>query len=427
MPVQACKAGVAAAGEFAVRVALDPEDRGLRDHGPAHPEIVLGVQDAAFGQVVGVCEQPVPPGVPLVRGVGNLVGEQGHAVVVLEPALTVGLQDAAVRARELIQGHQGAGGVQHVRGHGLAGVGVAHRVAQHHGQLRPVPDLEHAHRVAGAQGRSLGREVGGGLHHEGSRGQHAAPPFQGGARGLVVAPGEQLADVRVRAHQDHEAGLPVRRGPVDVAGQLRGGETDRVALVPVVGAVRGGDHAAQGGVAGPGVVSRGQHHHAPEHPGRQRATSLPAAGARHARTARAEQREVHPQHGREAVLPARQDVLDRAVETVPVRAREDLRPLLRCGGRQLLRARHTVVGAEGGGHVEMREVHGRIRIFIRILVKCCGSWCSTSGPLHRPLTQGSPRAAATGPRPGCARAGRCRARPPRPAAPEPATAPGPPC
>ena len=164
--VESFQAGVAAGPELGIGVCAESDHGGFRDHGLSHVQVRDGVLAAAFGQPVGVGEQVRGPGGTQVRGRGDLMGEPGHLRSVLEPALSRGLQYPGVRTGQLLQGHQCASGVQHVRGDGLPGVGVAHGVGEDHREPGLTSHGEHPHGVTGAEGAALRCQVGCGLHNE---------------------------------------------------------------------------------------------------------------------------------------------------------------------------------------------------------------------------------------------------------------------
>ena len=105
-----------------------------------------------------------------------------------------------------------------------------------------------------------------------------------------------------------------------------------------------GNQPAQRTVAGTVVVSVGQHDDAARELGAEVAVVV-------------EDRKVHPDDGIQSRGHAGLEVLDGAVQAVPVRAGERRGAV--CCGRlgELIRPGHPVVGAEGGGDVEMGEAH----------------------------------------------------------------------
>ncbi len=105
-----------------------------------------------------------------------------------------------------------------------------------------------------------------------------------------------------------------------------------------------GNQPAEGPVAGAVVVSVGEHDDAARELGAEVAVVV-------------EDRKVNPDDGIQSRGHAGFEVFDGAVQAVPVGAGQRRGAV--CGGRlgQFIRPGDAVVGAEGGGDVEMGEAH----------------------------------------------------------------------
>ena len=336
-------AGLAALGQLHERVPGDADHRGFRHHGlfPAH--VRHRVHPAAVRERLGLRQQALEVSGAVPGGVHDLLAELEHLRRGFEPALPVGLQQRG--GGEFGQGFQGAGGIQHIRG-GRSVLGhIPHGVAQHGGNPVLGGELEHPHRVGGAQ-RLPGRaELADHLGGDGSWRHGVQPAFEQGAGAQVAPAAHGPSDVGVRSDQHGQHRLEGFRVQ-GAGGQFGPGHGDGHRSPGLArGAGMGiGDQPAQRPVAGAVVVPVGQHDDA-----------SPDLGAEVAVVVK--DRKVHPddrvQPGRHAGL----QVLDRPVEAVAVRAGERRRPVRGGGGGQLLRPGDPVVGAEGGGDVEMGEAH----------------------------------------------------------------------
>ncbi len=227
--------------------------------------------------------------------------------------------------------------------------------------------LEHAHRVGGAQ-RFPGRaELGHYLRRHRPGGHGVQPAFEQGAGPQVAPASHGSADVGVRADQhcqDRLQGFRVQ----GAGGQFRPGDGHRhrspgLARSAGMGV---GDQPAQRPVPGAVVVSVRQHDDA-----------SPELGAEVAVVVK--DRKVHPDDRIEPGGHAGLQVLDGAVQPVTVCAGQ--RGGTVCGGRgsQFIRPGDAIVGAEGGGDVQVGEVHAVLG-FRR---GCRASWILRSR--HRPL------------------------------------------
>lgn len=162
---------------------------------PAEPQVVLGVDAAGLGGLLGDGEEAARGVLAVSGGLGHLQGDGRHVPRGLEPPL------AAVERAARVDRHQAARGVKDVRDRALSGVGVADGVAEYGGDPLVRGESEGAGCVPQRAGSGAAQAVGDDLDAQCRAPVPLPPGREQPGRAVRATGGERAADVRVGAEQ----------------------------------------------------------------------------------------------------------------------------------------------------------------------------------------------------------------------------------